>query len=135
MFLVLRTEMEIDIPSQLVQISNKLRVVNTNASPTISVLFTVEPQLKRHVAYFGASARDTKKVIRISIVPSPAGQGDVLTLQIHLPSELSKGKTINVEFVLTTTSPSSPWKSLGRKSNSSSLLEITTSNPPTTYTR
>ncbi|ODM94757.1 Dolichyl-diphosphooligosaccharide--protein glycosyltransferase subunit 1, partial [Orchesella cincta] len=90
---------------------NQAQVENTNASPTKLVLFTVEPQLKAHVAYFGASARDSKQALRISVVPSPAGQKDALTLQIQLPSELSKGKTADVDVELVLTHYLSPFPS------------------------
>lgn len=99
---ILQVDREIDMSSQLVQIINKLKVENTNASPTKTLLFTVEPQHKSHVAFFGASARDTKQALRTSVVPTP-GAGDALTIKIELASELTKGKTadIDVEVVLT----------------------------------
>lgn len=55
---ILSADREIDVSSQLVQIITKLKVENTNASPTKTVLFTVEPSQKGNMAYFGASTRD-----------------------------------------------------------------------------
>lgn len=58
---ILSVEREIDLSSQLVQTISKLKIENTNASPTKTFLFIVEAQQRSHVAYIGASARDSKQ--------------------------------------------------------------------------
>ncbi len=55
---ILSAEREIDLSSQLVQIITKLKIENTNASPTKTVLFTLDPNQKGNMAYFGVSTRD-----------------------------------------------------------------------------
>jgi hypothetical protein len=57
---ILSVERTLDVSSQIVLSSNKIKLENTNAQPTKIFLFTVEPGLKEHLSFIGASTGNGK---------------------------------------------------------------------------
>jgi len=94
---ILNVDRTIDISSQVIQVVNKIKVENTNASPTKTFLFTIEPQFKGYLAFIGASTKDGKDGLKTSVTQL-SGQPDVVAYKIELPTELSKGKTVDLEI-------------------------------------
>jgi hypothetical protein len=64
---ILSAERTIDVSSQVVLMNHKLKVENTNASPTKVFLFTVEPLLKSNLAFIGATAGKTGIYILLAV--------------------------------------------------------------------
>jgi hypothetical protein len=58
---ILSADRTIDISTQVVQVMNKLKIENTNASPTKVLLFSIDPLLKNNLAFVGASTKDGKE--------------------------------------------------------------------------
>jgi len=58
---ILTADRTVDISTQVVQVVNKLKVENTNASPTKVFLFAIDPIFKNNLAFFGASTKDGKE--------------------------------------------------------------------------
>lgn len=57
---ILSVDRTVDVSSQVVLISNKIKLENTNAASTKVFLFTVEPVLKAHLSFIGASTNNGK---------------------------------------------------------------------------
>lgn len=91
-------ERTIDVSSQLVQITHKLRVENTGTTGGKYVLFTVEPLLKNHLSYLGATLGKESRGLKTTLV-NLASQPDARTYKIELPaaSPLTKGKPVDIE--------------------------------------
>lgn len=95
-------ERTIDVSSQLVQVVQKLRLENQGTAGGKYFLFTVEPLLKNHLSFIGASlssGKDSKNKLRTSLVSLASPNNQVLTYKIELPSSspLTKGKALDVE--------------------------------------
>ena len=97
---ILNVDRHCDISSQLVQITHKIKLENTNASPTKTFLFTIEPDMAPHVSHVGASKDSVDlKVSKTTLQGNP----NVLTYAIRLPTDLTKGKTMDIEVEVVVT--------------------------------
>jgi len=86
----------VDISSQLVQITDKLKIENTGASPVKYALFAIEPVMKDHLAFIGATVgKDATplKVILAKIQDKP----DVSVHKIEFTTPLGIGKAVDIE--------------------------------------
>ena len=90
-------ERVIDISSQLVQITHKLKIENTGSSPAKYVLFTLEPHLKPHLSFIGATVGKEQKPLKTSVVTLKGDQKDAVAYRLDLPDALVKGKPVDVE--------------------------------------
>jgi len=86
----------VDISSQLVQITDKLKVENTGASPVKYVIFTTDYSMKDHLAFIGATTG--KEAITLKVVPAKlTDKPDILVHKIELSTPLAVGKSIDIE--------------------------------------
>lgn len=92
----------IDISSQLVQIVNKIKLVNTDSTPVSDFIFTIDPEFSSFVSFFEAANAKDDDVLKHSPVQI-AERKDTLAYRIQLSSPLTQGKSIDleVEVILT----------------------------------
>lgn len=96
-----KVERTIDVSSQLVKISTKITLENAGKSPVAHYLFTVEPEVKAHLAYIGGSVenegKNSVKISETEISQHP----DKAAWKVTLRQALEPGKetTITVEVV------------------------------------
>lgn len=108
---ILSADRVIDISSQVVQVTHKIKLENTNAAGGAKYfLFMVEPELKSRLAFFGAATSGGKNVLKATPVQSPDTK-DALTYKVELPSELAKGKSVEVEVETVFTQHLTPFPS------------------------
>lgn len=92
----------IDISTQLVQITDKLKFENTGASPSKYIIFTTDSYMKEHLAFIGATTgKDSTplKVVQAKLLDKP----DILVHKVELlaPLDVGKGVEVEVETVFT----------------------------------
>ena len=88
----------IDISSQLVQTTNKLRIENTGSSPAKFFIFTIEPEMKEHLSYIGATTGKDASPLKATVAQLTE-KTNILVYKIDFPasSPLAVGKTVDVE--------------------------------------
>uniref|UniRef100_T1JMK6 Dolichyl-diphosphooligosaccharide--protein glycosyltransferase subunit 1 n=1 Tax=Strigamia maritima TaxID=126957 RepID=T1JMK6_STRMM len=94
----------IDISTQLVKISNKITIENAGKSQVKSFIFTLEPEIKKHVAFLGASlgssSNDDSKhlgVVVTTLTDKNVFFRDIPAWRINLRQPLDAGKTVQIE--------------------------------------
>jgi len=95
---VTSVERTVDISSQLVQVTHKIKLENTEKSPVKFFVFTIEPQLKSHLSFIGATTGKDSKQLTTTVGQLPE-RADALSYQIAFPSSspLGPGNSIEVE--------------------------------------
>ncbi|KAK3762792.1 hypothetical protein RRG08_040489 [Elysia crispata] len=92
-----KIDRKIDISSHLVKTSTSVTLENKGTSPVRSFLFSVEPLLKNSIAFIGASSKDDKEKLDVSLT-TVAGHSDKTFYRVTLRSALDGGKTTVVEL-------------------------------------
>jgi oligosaccharyltransferase complex subunit alpha (ribophorin I) len=95
---VTSVERTVDIASQLVQVTHKIKLENTEKSPVKFFVFTIEPQLKAHLSFIGATTGKDSKQLTTTVGLLPE-KPEALSYQVAFPSSapLGAGSSIEVE--------------------------------------
>lgn len=92
-----KVERTIDLASQLVKINTKITVENTGKTPVIYFLFTIEPEIRNHLAFIGAVVSDESRTPLTITETKVAQHPDKHFWRVTLRKPLDPSKDIAVE--------------------------------------
>ncbi|XP_076333063.1 dolichyl-diphosphooligosaccharide--protein glycosyltransferase subunit 1 [Tachypleus tridentatus] len=98
-----KVERNIDISSQIVEVTTEVIIENTAKEPASYVLFSVEPEARHHLAYIGAvSQEEGKPTLRVfpSVVADNKKEA-FWRIELKTPLQTGRTVTIKVETVFT----------------------------------
>ncbi|GIY70537.1 dolichyl-diphosphooligosaccharide--protein glycosyltransferase subunit 1, partial [Caerostris extrusa] len=101
-----KVERNIDIASQLVKITVKVTLENTGSLPVTTFDYALEPEMKMHLSYFGASQVQEENKLNLKVEEIKANTNkahrDMETHKIYFENPLKSGKstTLRLEIIL-----------------------------------